>query len=62
MRTFEKINGVEVQYKVAPRRPGDVEISFAAVDKARELLHWQTKYKLEDCLRDAWNFKVHKDE
>lgn len=57
VRTFEKVNGVEVPYKVAPRRPGDVEISYAAVDKAKELLHWQTKYNLEDCLRDAWKFK-----
>ena len=56
---FEKVNGVKVPYKVAPRRPGDVETSFAAVDKARVLLHWQTKYRLEDCLRDAWNFKLY---
>ena len=60
VNTFEKINGVKVPYKVAPRRPGDVEISYAGVSKAKELLHWQTKYNLEDCLIDAWNFKIHK--
>ena len=53
---FEKVNGVKVPYEIVGRRAGDVEISFASVDKANRLLDWKSQYSLEDCLRDAWRF------
>lgn len=61
IKTFEKVNNVEVPYQFAPRRAGDVEISYASVDKANKYLGWKAKYSLEDCLRDAWNFKVNQN-
>ena len=56
VNAFEKINGIKIPCKVAPRRQGDVEISYACVDKANKLLNWKAKYTKEDCVRDAWNF------
>ena len=56
MNAFEKANGIKVPCKIAPRRAGDVEISFACVKKANDLLGWKAKYTKEDCVRDAWNF------
>lgn len=60
VNTFEKVNGVKVPYEIAPRRPGDVEISFASVSKAEEKMGWVATKNLEDCLKDSWNFKLKK--
>lgn len=56
VNAFEKVNGIKIPCKIAPRRPGDVEISYACVDKANKLLGWKTKFTKEECVRDAWKF------
>lgn len=56
VKTFEKENNIEVPYQYAPRRPGDVEISFADCSKANKLMGWYAQYSMADALRDAWNF------
>jgi len=56
--TFEKVTGLKLNYKIGPRRAGDVEQIFASVDKSKELLNWQTELTVEDALRDAWNWQT----
>ncbi len=58
IETFEKTNGVKLNYSIGPRRPGDVEKIWAQSDKANSLLRWQTEKTLEDSLRDAWRWQV----
>lgn len=53
---FKKVNGISIPYKFVDKRPGDVETSYACVDKANSLLKWKSIYSLEDCLRDIYNF------
>ena len=55
--TFERVNGVKVNYKIAPRRDGDLAGYFADADKAYRELGWKTEKTLEDICRDAWNFE-----
>lgn len=55
--TFEKVNGVSVAYEFAPRRSGDVAISFADNTRAITELGWQPQYTLEDMLADSWNWQ-----
>ena len=55
--TFEKVNGVSVAFEFAPRRSGDVAISFADNKRAITELGWQPKYTLEDMLADSWNWQ-----
>lgn len=55
--TFEKVNGVSVAYEFAPRRSGDVAISFADNTRAITELGWQPQYTLEDMLTDSWNWQ-----
>ncbi|MFW2035709.1 UDP-glucose 4-epimerase GalE [Acinetobacter junii] len=55
--TFEKVNGVSVAYEFAPRRSGDVAISFADSTRAITELGWQPQYTLEDMLADSWNWQ-----
>lgn len=55
---FEKVNHVDVNYEVGPRRPGDVVKTYADVSHSNKLLRWKTELSLADALRDAWNWQV----
>lgn len=57
IRTFERITGQKLNYKIGPRRPGDVDAIYANVDKANKVLPWKAKLSLENCLRDAWEWE-----
>lgn len=56
VHTFEKVNNIKVPYKIAPRRPGDLDMFYADPTKAKQELGWQNKHTLEDMCRDSWNF------
>jgi len=56
VKTFEKVNNIKVNYKIAPRRPGDLAIYFADPSKAKRELNWETKRSVEEICRDSWNF------
>lgn len=55
--TFEQVNGVRIAYEIAPRRSGDVAISFANNARAIAELGWQPQFGLEDMLADSWNWQ-----
>jgi UDP-glucose 4-epimerase len=57
IKTFEKVTGQKVPYKIGPRRSGDITVSYAAVDKANKLLGWKSELKLADALTDAWRWQ-----
>lgn len=54
---FEKASGRKVNYKIVPRRPGDVAACYADPTKAREELHWQAEFGIEEMCRDSWNWQ-----
>lgn len=56
INTFEEVNNVKVNYKVVPRRAGDLACFFADPSKAKEELGWEAKNGIEDMCRDSWNF------
>ena len=56
IHAFETMNKVKIPFKIANRRPGDVEISYASVEKAKKLLGWEAKFNINDCVVDAWRF------
>lgn len=57
VKTFEKVSGQKLNFKIGTRRSGDVEQIYASVDKSKEVLNWQTELTVEDALRDAWNWQ-----
>ena len=63
INTFEKCTGVKLNYKVAPRRAGDIEKVWGNVDKANQVLGWKAVHTLEDSLTTAWKWqqKLRKD-
>ena len=56
VNTFEKANNVKLQYKMAPRRAGDLPEMYADATKAKQELGWVATKNLEDMCRDSWNF------
>lgn len=55
--TFEKVNQITVPFEFAPRRAGDVAISYADNKRATEELNWTPKHTLEDMLKDSWRWQ-----
>ena len=56
---FEKVNGVKLNYKFAPRRPGDVVAIWADTTLANEELGWKADRSVEDTLASAWAWEKH---
>lgn len=57
VRTFEKVTGQKVPFKIGPRRTGDIVSSFADAGKARRDLGWQAELTMADALKDAWRWQ-----
>jgi len=60
IKAFEKISGIQLNYKIAPRRSGDVEAIFSDSSKALKLLGWKPKYNIDDMMRTAWKWQQNK--
>lgn len=62
--SFQKSTGVELNYKIVGRRPGDVISVYADTQKANDMLGWKTERTLEEALVSAWKWekKVRKIE
>src|SRR5690606_30760827 len=54
---FEKASGVKIPYKIVERRPGDIAICYADVEKARTHLNWQAEKGIEEMCNDAWRWQ-----
>ncbi len=57
IKTFEKVTGLSLKYKIVGRRPGDVVAVWADTKLASKELGWKAEFGLEDALRDAWNWQ-----
>ena len=62
LTAFEKANNISANYKIAPRRPGDVEKVYADCQKVNQLMGWQAKRDLKEALRDAWKWELYLKE
>ncbi|OJW79473.1 MAG: UDP-glucose 4-epimerase GalE [Bacteroidetes bacterium 46-16] len=55
---FEKASGQKLNYKIGPRRPGDVVAVYANNNKAHDLLGWTPKYDLDQMMDTAWRWEL----
>ena len=58
VKTFEKVTGKKVPYKIVERRAGDLAMFYANSKKAQEELGWKAEKTLEDMCKDSWNYIV----
>lgn len=59
VKSFEKITGVKLNYRLGPRRPGDVEAIYSDSSMAGKLLGWKPAYGLDEMVSTAWKWQQH---
>lgn len=59
---FQKSTGAKLEYKIGPRREGDVEQVWGDVSKAEKELGWKTELVLEDMMKSAWAWEKYINE
>jgi len=57
IHSFEKVTHRKVNYKIHPRRAGDIECIYADASKANRELNWTAGTPLEDILLSAWKWE-----
>lgn len=57
INVFEKVSGTKLNYKIAPRREGDITKIWAEPTKANTVLGWQAKETIEDTMLSAWKWQ-----
>lgn len=57
IKTFERVNGVKVNYALTNRRIGDVDECWSDPLLAFKELNWKATRDLDTMLRDAWNWE-----
>lgn len=58
VKAFEKASGIKINYRIAPRRAGDVACCYADATKAKEVLGWQAQYDIDDMCADSWRWQA----
>lgn len=54
IKSFERVSGVKLNYKIVDRRPGDVISAYADTSRANRTLGWKAESTLDDAMRSAW--------
>jgi len=54
---FEKVTGVKLNYKVGPRREGDIEKVWADPSRANNVLGWKAEKTMDETIASAWKWQ-----
>lgn len=57
VHAFEKASGVKVNYKIVPRRPGDIATCYSDPTKAFEELGWKAERGIDEMCEDSWRWQ-----
>ncbi len=57
VKAFEKASGREINYKIAPRRSGDVAMCYADPAFAEKELGWKAQRELLEMCEDSWRWQ-----
>ncbi|NER09559.1 UDP-glucose 4-epimerase [Muriicola jejuensis] len=57
IRSFERVSGSKLNYKVVDRRAGDVIQAYADTSRANRILGWKAESTLDDAMRSAWKWE-----
>lgn len=59
VHAFERVSGEKLNYKIAPRRAGDIISAYADTSKANIELGWRSELSLDDAMKSAWKWEQH---
>ena len=57
IKSFEKVSGEKLNYKLVDRRPGDVEKVWADTGFANRELGWKAEKNIDEMTLSAWNWE-----
>ncbi|MBX7043730.1 MAG: UDP-glucose 4-epimerase GalE [Ignavibacteria bacterium] len=57
IKTFEEVTGLKLNYRIGPRRAGDVVSIYSDTRKANEQLGWKAERNLADMMLTSWNWQ-----
>jgi len=57
IRSFEKVSGQKLKYRIVDRRPGDIEQVWADTAYANKELGWKAERSLDDMMHSAWKWE-----
>ena len=57
IKSFERVSGKDLNYKVVARRSGDVIEAYADTDKANTVLGWKAESSLDEAMKSAWDWE-----
>ena len=57
IQSFERVSGEKLNYKIVPRRPGDVEMVWADTQLANDELGWKAEKDLDEMMSSAWKWE-----
>ena len=60
IRIFEEVNEIQINFKIGPRRAGDVEQIYSDITLSSNELKWQAKMTLENAMKSAWKWEQQK--
>jgi UDP-glucose 4-epimerase len=58
IKSFEKVSGIKLKYRIVGRRAGDIEKIWADPSHANKELGWKTKSTLDEAMKTAWDWEV----
>jgi UDP-glucose 4-epimerase len=56
VKAYEKATELKVEYRIAPRRPGDIDTCYADPQKAYEVLGWRAENGIDEMCEDLANW------
>ena len=57
IKSFERVSGKKLNYKIVGRRAGDIEKIWADPSFANKELGWKTQSSLDEAMRTAWDWE-----
>ncbi|MBA3899085.1 MAG: UDP-glucose 4-epimerase GalE [Bacteroidetes bacterium] len=58
IKSFEKVSGKDLNYKIVDRRPGDIEQIYADTSFANDELGWKAERDIDNMMLTAWNWEL----
>lgn len=62
IKAFESSTGVKLDFKIGPRRTGDIEKVYGDVKKSADKLGWKAELGIEEMMRSAWEWENYINE
>jgi UDP-glucose 4-epimerase len=57
IKSFERVSGIKLKYKITGRRAGDIEKIWADPSFANKELGWKTLITLDEAMKTAWDWE-----